>query len=327
MLVSFFSEQESGVARALAIGDASLDWTDRERVAVVYAAALREQALVVGAWRRARPDAPGVLRRRTGGAPCLAGEGITYLSIALAGPSALIECPPDRIMNRNVRGILAGLRALGLSAHYFGRDFLSVDRRPAGMLSWARALDGRVLIEAFLHAERSCLPARSPDEPSHPEPRWLGKAPISLREAGRAPSPSELAEQVARGCAELGGASVERFDPPTAAPGVRAPGPPALAHWSPPQAIPIGWCSAGISLDEGRISKVAIEGDFDQDDAAPERLSAELAGHPPSAERAASAVNATYGRGRCAIEGLSSLQPLLDALLGAYSASGALPLF
>src|SRR5690606_8458247 len=63
--------------------------------------------LVRGRWQRSAAPA---LRRATGGPAWRLGDGTLYVALALRDASSLIETPPDKILNRNVRGILAGLR-------------------------------------------------------------------------------------------------------------------------------------------------------------------------------------------------------------------------
>src|SRR5262249_56052748 len=100
-----------------------------------------------------------VVRRHTGGAAVYGGAGVLYLALGLLDASVLMPCPPGKLLNRNVRGFLTGLRALGVAAHYFGRDFVSVAVQPAAYVGWAEYGDGRALLEFFLGHDTTFLPA------------------------------------------------------------------------------------------------------------------------------------------------------------------------
>ena len=69
------------------------------------------------------------------------------------------------------------------------------------------------------------------------------------------------------------------------------------------------------ALDKaGLVTDARIAGDFFQDLAAPDRMRALLRGQPPTQDKLAEAINATYGAGGFVIEGLRSLDPVLAAL-------------
>src|SRR5262245_38518049 len=79
-------------------------------------------AVALGRWQGAHAGAP---RRATGGHAVFAGAGTLALTILLPGPAAWLDEPLpalDRLPNRMVRGLLAGLRAAGFDASYPGRD-------------------------------------------------------------------------------------------------------------------------------------------------------------------------------------------------------------
>jgi hypothetical protein len=318
--------------RALALGRAALDAVDAAMPAVVLAASLRGEAYALGSRQHLEdalaPSLHGrATRRATGGPAAYAGEGVTYVALALAHASVLMDCPPDRVLNRNVRPFLAALRELGGVAHYFGREVLSVERRPAALLGWTRTEDGRVLIEAFLGIERSFALADA-ELGLVPEGRMQGKAPITLGGRLRDASPQALARALAGACARAAGLACEELAPnelgcaeagsPDSAsmPRPRSLEGDAGLRWSTPRAVPIGFVRAGLSLDAARdVAHAALAGDFYEDEGAPERLDAALRGGPPTAERLRDALNATYGSGGAVIEGLSSLQPVLEAFL------------
>jgi hypothetical protein len=277
--------------------------------AALYTASLAGDARVLGAWQR-REDlrVTNAVRRMTGGPAVVAGDGIFYAALAMKSASTFMECPRDRVLNRNVRGFLAGLRTIGLAAHYFGREFVSVDRRPAAMIGWTRRPRGEVLIELFLGTTRSF--AVPDEEQTITGERLLGKTPITIG----ARDPRILGRAIAGAFAQMGGLSIEERTIERAA--IDEPAFDPRMRWSAPREVPIGWLHAGVTRDEsGIVIDAALTGDFFQDSDARDRLRAALAGGHPTPERLRDALNATYGPHGAVIEGLRSLQPVLEAFL------------
>ena len=122
-----------------------------------------------------------------------AGDGVLYVSLALQDASALLPCPPGKLLNRYVRGALTGLRALGYPAHYFGRDFISLDALPVAYVAWAAQRSGVVQIELFIAHRRSfVLPAEHSAYPEPSEPPFRGRVPTTLEEHKPCPARDAL---------------------------------------------------------------------------------------------------------------------------------------
>lgn len=327
--------QLSTASALLRAGESALAAVKEEDLVLVCGAPV-DSAYVLGRWQRGRdalvdPHRAHALRRRTGGPTFRLGPGTLYVGLAMKHASVLMETPPTRILNRTVRPLLAALRAGGLPAHYFGRDFVSVDKRPAGALGWARTPDGRVLFEVALSVRESFAPPRAhmPDEiwEARGAAPLMGKEPLVLDSLRPELTELSLAEHVIRAYESALGQMLARGDalavPPDeealAAPEEDSRGDEALlVRWSAPRGIPIGVARAGAALDaRGHLSFVSLAGDFYQDDDAPERLASLLLGGPAQSARVRDAINQTYARGAACIEGTSSLQPLLEALLEA----------
>ncbi len=313
------AEEGVSLERALGVGRALLAGAAAAEVAI-YAASSNGDGRVLGAYQRRedalieRADGPAILRRATGGPTAVAGEGVLYLALALDDASALMQCPRDRVLNRNVRPILAALRRLGGAAHYFGREHVSLDRRPAGLVAWTRAPSGAVLLELFLGATRSFAVPDAELAIAPSAPRRMGKQPITAAEALSSPPTSRaLAEACAGACASMRALEIGELEvTPLAA--IDAPLP--SMRWSRAHEVPIGIVRAGLALDAGgHVAHAALTGDFFQDAGAPERLRRALVGQPPTPERVRDALNATNGPGRAVIEGLRALQPVLEAFL------------
>ncbi len=306
----------------------------------LYGAALTGTALALGAHQpsaqavdlaRAHDAGLAVLRRTTGGPTYRAGEGIAYLALGLRTGSELLPCPRDRVLNRNVRGALAGLGAAGLPVHYFGREFLSVERLPAVGCGWSRDPRGHVLVEFFVGATAPYLPdAACIAWPARKDAAMTPKAPITFAEAFAArrpdaPAPDAdalVALALTRGWVATYGLAPE----PTAAP--RADARPELTpqddarhgralRWSAPREVPIGFVSAGLRVEDGVIADARLAGDFFADDAGLDRLREALRGAPPVPARFVAAINGAFGADGAVIEGLRSLAPVLEAFLEA----------
>jgi hypothetical protein len=143
------------------------------------------------------------------------------LSLALPHRSALssddpLALAPEQVLNRAVRGLLDGLEAAGLRAIYPGRDLVTVDGRPLGVLGLEVDADGATLIEAVLSVERdqSLLPHLL----DRVDAAGVVSAPMIApddvtsmsRSLGRTPSFDELVARIRRGYeTRLGVAFVE----------------------------------------------------------------------------------------------------------------------
>jgi hypothetical protein len=347
---------------ALERGAALYGSLDSANPVAMYGATLRGDAWVLGAHQLAsqvlpRPTvgvpSPLLTRRASGGVTLRAGDGIVYVALGLRERAALMPCPKARILNRNVRGALQGLRLSGIIAHYFGRDFLSVDARPAVYVGWGARTDGRVLLEFFLSDRTNCF--LSPDELGYPgrkDDPFRGKQPWTLREAQAAAGAREpaggrqLIEQIAEGYrkgfavgfqsgplpaewqqqltaealdvsgrAELAGRDVgsRRAFRPSDADS-------AALYWSHPIEEAIGFISAGVALDSAaKLARVVMCGDFFADDGCGITLERMLIGVEPSTDHIGRAVDAAYGSTGPDVEGVRDLRSFQTAILDAVA--------
>lgn len=324
-------------AAALARGAALLEGVGSERPVLLYGAELGGAAIVLGAHQHAphalRAEALDllalpVLRRRSGGAAVWAGQGLLYFALGLRDASTLMACPKGKLLNRNVRGLLAGLRSLPVPAHYFGRDFVSFTAEPGAYIGWDEAPDGRVLLECFVALDTPfTLPAGLSGYPERAEPALRGKTPTTLRAAGARQSGREVLFALAEGYARGWGLEVQADAPAPEelaraaelagqfAVDLRAP---QTLSWSEPHEDAIGFVSAGLQLDgAGRIAAARVGGDFYQRQRCGPELSRRLAGAAPTPESVGQALDAVYAVEPGAIEGVRSLNTLRSALLDA----------
>ncbi len=98
-------------------------------------------------------------RRLTGGRVVGAGDGWLDLALILPSRDALLPphdviLKPDQVMNRYVRGLLTGLRNLGLECFYPGRDAVTFEQREIAMCSFETDARGAMLFEAALAINR-----------------------------------------------------------------------------------------------------------------------------------------------------------------------------
>lgn len=157
-----------------------------------------DDARILGRWiENAEPG----LRRASGGPTIVAPAGTIHVALGLRDASLLLDTPADKLLNRNVRGILRGL-----GAQYFGRELISVGPDPIGVLGWARDRERRVLIEAFIGVDApvkivACDRDRDP---------LRGRSPSCLRAVGRSDTPGQLLDRLIDAHARLGhGAAFE----------------------------------------------------------------------------------------------------------------------
>lgn len=345
---------EEDVEPAVALEHAGAAWRslDSEYPVAMYGATLRGEAWLLGIHQHAGQVLPGrepgsaggapavVLRRATGGVAVRAGAGITYIALALRDRSSLMPCPPARILNRNVRGALAGFRQAGIIAHYFGRDFLSIDARPAAWVGWAARTDGRVLIELFVCESSSCFIApRELGYPALASAPFRGKEPWTLEQAvttvigGEKKEPvrgRSLIERLAGGYRSSVSAAFEATPIPGAwlhaEPRVGLPPDPdaSALHWSHPIEEAIGFVSAGVAMDgAGKLARVRMCGDFYADDGCAITLERMLIGVAPSSDHIARAVDNAYGQAGHDIEGVRDLHTFQTAILDAVARARA----
>ncbi|MET0384356.1 MAG: hypothetical protein ABW321_00280 [Polyangiales bacterium] len=331
-------EQDRTVSHALVRGAALPRLLSVDRPVALYGAVLRDDALVLGRYQLpshalGTPHAREVvLRRATGGATVRAGSGIFYLALALRDRSSLMKCPPGRLLNRNVRGVLQGLRLAGVRANYFGRDFLSFGAQPAVYVGWDAQPEGQVLCEFFVAQTRTCfVPESELAYPQRREPTLRGQAPITLAgvdNVERATQLGALFDRIAEGHAKTFGVRWEGMPADALTPhqqalgsGTDTPEQRALS-WSTPREEAIGFVSAGVRLDgAGKFAAVQVAGDFFAHRACAATLERVLIGVSPTPDLVARAVDAAFAHAGYDVEGIRSLRTFQDAIIDAADAA------
>jgi hypothetical protein len=161
--------------------------------AVITASLVEGPAVVLGALQRAgrvvdlaacATAGTAVLRRCTTGTAVSIGQRAVVWTLALPHVAALHpDATPRTLLNRNVRGFLAGLSRGGAPARYFGREWIAIDHRPAALLGFEALADGRIVIEVFAGLDATiALPRELCADEERAVDRWRGKEPLALGE-------------------------------------------------------------------------------------------------------------------------------------------------
>lgn len=314
--------------------EALLDLVDAEIPVAFYGAPLTGTALSIGAYQHAQIALhPGakvpVVRRSSGGNTVYAGEGVFHFAVALDDASALMDCPPGRILNRNVRGVLQGLRLCGVAAHYFGRDYVSVISRPGAYIAWDQREDGRVLFEVFVSNSASFHPdAQHIAYPARQNDPYRGHLPVTLLEAAKRNVPNdELFERLLRGHASVYQVDSKPLSAEDVA-GCVARGVARMAELEPAAAEGLVWSSAyeeaigfvyaGVAVNaDHTLRQVRVGGDYFQNRLGQQALEQGLVGSAIDGTSIGQAINDVYADTRHVIEGIRQMDSLRAVVLSA----------
>lgn len=300
-------------------------------------------AIALGRFQRRRealsasvPPTVPVLVRSTGGRAVWMATGQLSVSLAMSDPSAALPpgsgaIGPEKVINRYVRGVLGGLQKCGLRAYFFGRDFLSVDRRHGGYVSFEVAPGGATLFNALISVEASTvIPAQWNGYPGDggnrpdPEPTTLtaekgGVARGEIEEAIVAayarlqelePRPRGFSplEVTLLGEREVGVA----WEDETEGDGE--------AQWQDSALTPIacGWLQASVQVVQERfLGAVRLFGDFMAPSGAVDALQRGLKLVPIDWREIGLVVDRVFGEARHPIVGVRQLRAIPDAILEA----------
>jgi len=278
------------------------------------------------------------VRRLSGGRSTRYGEGIVSLCALAPEPQAWLDesgaLSGPRLLNRLVRGLLAGLSRLGLPASYPGRDFVTANGRRLAYVSLSREASGVLLFQAVLGAG-------APYTTEELEPSWPGlpaaPAPTSLtRERAPVPDFEAIASALAAGFADhfelaLDAAPLSSDEERAFA----AAAPPPLVDATLAElrsggaiATPIGDLEAYVALDAGgRLACVRLCGDWIAAQRELVALEALLVGELPGSARVRELCGTWLANPDSLVVGLTGASALADAVARsarAYSSFGAL---
>jgi lipoate-protein ligase A len=276
-----------------------------------------------------------VHRRRTGGRVMPFGEGFLGLSLLLPHRSALVSeewlaLAPEQVMNRCVRGILHGLRDLGVPAFYPGRDLITAGGRALGVVSFEVAPQGALLFEGVLAANADL--AVAPRLLDRVDPEGViktgmmtpGDVTTVSAAAGRAIEAAEVGERIAAGYAAAFGLALEPAVAGMAVAATRGERDPAVSlHVRRPRpdldrrsvrGIQLGVLEVHAARAGDRLAAVMLAGDFIANSAAVERLERALIGVPCEWGAVSAQVFAEFGRPESFLLGVGDLAILAHAI-------------
>ncbi|MDO8434416.1 MAG: hypothetical protein Q7S58_18600 [Candidatus Binatus sp.] len=280
-------------------------------------------------------------RRLTGGRVVGAGEGWLGLALILPSRTALLideaaPLKPEQIMNRYARGLLTGLRGLGLNCFYPGRDAITFEQCEIAMCTYNVNESGAMLFEATLAVNRGMEEVVHDLERFDPDGvvacRMYGpdSATKLTRELDRDIGFDELAGAIAAGYETLLGAAKRReLSPEESAHGTYRGHALADSGWlnrtgsssmtrTNRIAGQLGSIEARVALDaEGAIEAAMLSGDFIANTAAIAELEAELRGHPHDLASVARAVTRTFSRNGNFILGAGEMSNIVRLIAAA----------
>src|SRR5579872_1041260 len=265
-------------------------------------------------------------RRITGGRVIGAGEGWLGLALILPSREALLpdretRLKPDQVMNRYVRGVLAGLRDLGLDCFYPGRDAITVERRELAMCTFETDASGAMLFECVLAINRGMEEVVHDLEHFDPAGQLAcamygpDNATKLVRELDRDVYFSEVATAIARGYSNLlGGGDRRELSPLEIAQAERRGAMLEQRGWlqlsadgnlTSRAASQLGSIEARVKTSaDGVIEKIDLVGDIIANSPGIAAFQSEMIGRPLDLPSVSSAVMKIFGHGDNFILGL-----------------------
>lgn len=286
-------------------------------------------------------DGINVTRRLTGGRVVGAGQGWLGLALILPTRTALLKedttrLKPEQIMNRYARGILSGMRAIGIESFYPGRDAITFEQREIAMCTFETDAAGAMLFEASVAHNRGMeelvhdLERIDPDGALSCRMYDATSATKVVRELERDISFEELADAIATGyrsslgetrrreLTEVETAQAEHRGRAIASSNwlVRSAGEPQfkLRNRSASQLDAI---EAAVALNADRtIEAVRLSGDFIANSPAIAELESELRGRTIDLPSISQAVTKTFGHDGNFFLGAGELSNLVRLIAG-----------
>ena len=276
------------------------------------------------------------LHRRLGGGRVMPlGPGFASLLLALPHRSALVAddefaLRPEQTLNRCVRGLLGGLRALGVDAFYPGRDRITIDRHTVGLVSLECDARGATVFEAALAIDGDWLALTDRVAAVDRDGVLAVEVPAadqftSLAEHGARPSLAELARYVGESYAGQFGISLAAGPASIVPAGASAHAAPWLASRRQRAELDrhvAEWGQVGVfevylRTAAGRIEDVLMAGDFIADSPSIARLEQRLRGCALSTTAVGSVIEGVYADARSFLLGVGMRQTLVDTIVSA----------
>jgi hypothetical protein len=244
---------------------------------------------------------------------------------------------PEQIMNRYARGMLAGLRSLGLDCFYPGRDAITFEARETAMCSFEIQASGAMLFETILAVDRGMENVVHDLELIDPE----GALPCRMyspesattlaRELKREVAFDELADALTAGYRGLLGTTrVRELTASETAAAANRGRAIVDARWINDRVglqsqarqrnritAQLGAIEAAVALEsDGTIAAVTLSGDFIANSSAIAELENELRGKRLDLGSVSHAVTKTFGHGTNFFLGAGELSNLVRLIAG-----------
>jgi hypothetical protein len=279
------------------------------------------------------PNGRVAVQRRTGGGRVVPlGDGFVVIALAMPHRSALVAddplaLRPEQVLNRCVRGALAGLRALGVDAAYPGRDRVTLDRRMLGIVSLHAEPDGLTVFELVLAVTGDWQPLG--ERVAAVDRDRVLTVEIALEHGSRLadaiapPSLDALVHCLASAYADEFGLTPESLNlAPTESPGLAAAWVHERRRRPELDRHAIEWTQLGVlevylRLERGTIGDILFAGDFIADAASIAELERRLRGREISAAAVRDALDRALADPRAFLLGIEPLQALVDTVLRA----------
>lgn len=289
----------------------------------------------------AERDGINVMRRLTGGRVVGAGQGWLGLALILPTRTALLKedvtrLKPDQIMNRYARGLLSGMRALGVDCFYPGRDAITFEQRELAMCTFETDAAGAMLFEASIAHNRGMeelvhdLERIDPDGALSCRMYDAASATKVVRELDRDVSFDEIADAIASGYRSSLGETRQRELTAiettqaqhrgraiAASSWLRGPSADTPMTLKNRIAAQLGAIEAAVALkDDNTIERVRLSGDFIANSPAIAELESELRGRTLDLPSISHAVTKTFGHGGNFFLGAGELSNLVRLIAG-----------
>lgn len=263
-----------------------------------------------------------VYRRSSGGKGTFLGEGLMYVGLILPSLHYLVHEPfsADRAVNRYIRPILNALESFRVKAFYYGTDYVILNKKRGGYVSFDVDDRGVVLIEVIIGN------ARGWTVPSE----WRGYPPQTIE---RSQSDTTLQEEINRSLTldefadALTGQFIHRYgvDFSSTVQTLTLPGPAKnvsnsrFSGKSSLRETAIGFVEAGADVVEGKIERIKIYGDFIANSPAVTELEEQLQGLVPERQVVQEKVEKVFGLPGNFMIGLRPLSLITEVVLEAAS--------
>ncbi len=287
-------------------------------------------------------DGVGVHRRLTGGRVVGAGAGWFGLALILPSRDALLRderapLRPEQVMNRHVRGLLAGLRQLGADCFYPGRDAITLKGREIAMCTFEVAPSGALLLDVSLAIAHGMQELVGDMEQVDPDglincPMYEpDRATTLARELGREVDFAKLAAAVAAGYETSHGPVHERDSDSAVFADARSRGEELKASGWLKRAAPdpsmtaknrmttqLGAVEFSVArAADGTVERAMLSGDFIANSGAIERFEGALRGRTLDLASVGRVVTEVFGAGDNFILGIGELANLARLVAGA----------